>query len=341
MKTGIVKDNRYLEHNMGDSHPETPKRLEVIYKMIDSRITYPLFRIEPRPATEKEILMVHTPHYFDQVKNTADKKRVMLDSDTSTSARSFNTALLASGGVLNAIDHIIDGDIQNGFALIRPPGHHAEASHAMGFCLFNNIAIGAEYLLKIRKNKRVLIVDWDLHHGNGTQHSFEERSDVLYFSTHQFPYYPGTGHWSETGKNTGKGYTVNIPLYPGKGDKDYRFIFKEILRPVVAEYKPDFILVSAGFDIYQDDPLGGMNVSGLGFGALTRELTDLAEELCENRLLILLEGGYHLEGQSLGVRHVLDQLSGNAADPDIEAAASPELSEELEPVLQATSVPFK
>jgi len=341
MKTGIVKDLRYMDHNMGDSHPETPKRLETIYKKIESQIPYPLFEIKPRPAEKKEVLLVHTPAYYEQVKNTADRERVMLDPDTSTSARSFDTALLAAGGVLNAIDHIMGGDIQNGFALIRPPGHHAEASRAMGFCLFNNVAIGAEHLIKIHNHQRVLIVDWDLHHGNGTQHSFEDRADVLYFSTHQFPYYPGSGHWSETGQNDGKGYTVNVPLHPGKGDSDYRFIFKKVLKPIALQYKPDFILVSAGFDIYRNDPLGGMEVSSLGFSALTWELMDMAKQLCENRLLFLLEGGYHLEGQSSGVQHVLDQLSGNAPEPDIDAAASPELSNELKPVLQATSVTFK
>jgi acetoin utilization deacetylase AcuC-like enzyme len=243
-------------------------------------------------------------------------------------------ALLAVGGLLESAEAVQNGKIQNGFALVRPPGHHAEAQQAMGFCLFNNVAVAAEYLLKKHGLKRLLIADWDLHHGNGTQHSFYSRDDVLYFSTHQFPHYPGTGHWSEVGEGRGEGFTVNIPLYAGKGDSDYRAVFQNLLSPIAAEYKPDFILVSAGFDIYQDDPLGGMNVSSTGFGALTRDLMDLAETHCDNRILFTLEGGYDLQGLRDGVKQVLLQMSGNAADPDIEAKSSPALEKDIQPVFE-------
>ncbi len=226
MKTGVLRDNRYLEHDMGDFHPENPRRLEAIYKMLDDEITFDFSTIEPRVGTKEEIQWIHTESHVHSIKETAGRERVMLDPDTSTCARSYEVATLAVGGVLKTAELIMDGDIKNAFAFIRPPGHHAEASQAMGFCLFNNVAVAAEYLMRKHGLERILIVDWDLHHGNGTQHSFDQSKDVLYFSTHQFPHYPGTGHWSETGKGEGEGYTVNIPLRAGKTDQDYAYIFE-------------------------------------------------------------------------------------------------------------------
>ena len=250
-----------------------------------------------------------------------------------TESFSFDVARLASGGVLNALDRIMEGECQNGFALIRPPGHHAEASQAMGFCLFNNIAVGAEHLIQKHGLRRILILDWDLHHGNGTQHSFEDRSDVLYISTHQFPHYPGTGSYAETGREEGIGFTVNFPLLSGKTNEDYLYIFKNLIDPICGEYGPDFILISAGFDIYKDDPLGGMNITAQGFGALTRSLVDSAQRLCDRRLLIVLEGGYDLEGLSQGVKQVLLQLGGQAEEPHFDPKASSRLEEELRPIV--------
>jgi acetoin utilization deacetylase AcuC-like enzyme len=334
MKTGIVKDRRYTEHNMGAFHVETPQRLEVIYRMIEEKITFPFLEIEPRAATEEELGMIHTQAYIDSIKSTAGKDRVHLDPDTSTSARSYEAALLAAGGVMKAVDLILDREATNGFALVRPPGHHAEASRAMGFCLFNNIAIGAAYLLKKHNLKRVLIVDWDLHHGNGTQHSFEKNKDVLYFSTHQYPHYPGTGHWKEAGSGKGEGYTVNVPLLSTKTDSDLLYIYKKVLRPIATEYQPEFILVSAGFDIYEGDPLGGMQISKEGFGALTHELMDLAREFSSNRILLSLEGGYNLQGLQDGVEQVFLQLFGTAPKPSVEPQASPATEKELAPVLE-------
>ena len=334
MKTGIVKDPRYMEHNMGDFHPESPKRLEAIYRMIDKDIKFPYLTIEPRTATEEEIQWVHTPSYVSAIKSTSGKERVVLDPDTSTSARSYEVALLAAGGVLKAIELILKGKIQNGFALIRPPGHHAEASRAMGFCLFNNVAIGAQYLLKKHGHKRILIMDWDLHHGNGTQNSFYDRNDVLYFSTHQFPHYPGTGHWREIGEGKGEGFTINIPLSSGKTNSDYLYIFEKILSPIADKFQPDFILVSAGFDIYEGDPLGGMQITAEGFGALANALLRLADKHCKNRILFTLEGGYNLQGLSEGSREVLLQLSGQKTKPDIPANATPDTQRELQPVFE-------
>ncbi len=334
MKTGIVKDRRYMDHHMGFSHVETPQRLDVIYRMIDEKITFALDQIEPRLAAEDELTLIHTPSYVDLVKSTAGKEHVQLDPDTSTSPKSWDVACLGVGGVLNAVDSILEGKIRNGFALVRPPGHHAEASRAMGFCLFNNVAIGADYLIQKHGLKRVLVVDWDLHHGNGTQSSFYDSSQVLYFSAHQYPHYPGSGHWNEVGEGKGKGFTINVPLRAGKTDGDYLHIFQKILHPAVAEFKPEFILVSAGFDICEGDPLGGMLITKKGFGALAAELLDLAAEFSQKRLLCVLEGGYDPQGLQDGVEQVLYQLAGEASKPDIDPKKSSTTSQELAPILE-------
>lgn len=334
MRTGIVKDLRYMEHDMGAFHVETPKRIEVIYKMLEKEISFPYLEIEPRPAKEEEIQMIHSPAYVSLIKETSGQARVRLDPDTATSPRSYETALLAAGGLLKAADLIMEGKIQNGFALVRPPGHHAEAGRAMGFCLFNNVAIAGEYLIRKHGLERILIVDWDLHHGNGTQHSFYSRNDVLYFSTHQFPHYPGTGYWDETGSGDGEGFTVNVPLYAGKTDEDYLYVFRKILAPIASLYKPEFILVSAGFDIYRGDPLGGMLISEEGFGALAAELLSLAHGFAKGRILFTLEGGYDLQGLREGIRNVLLQLAGQAKKPKIEEKISSATEAELAPVFK-------
>lgn len=334
MRTGIVKDWQYMEHNMGAFHVENPKRIETIYNMVEKEITFPFLEIKPRPAKEEEIQTVHSPSYVKILKETSGKERVYLDPDTATSSRSYEVALLAAGGLLEAIDLIMGGKIKNGFALVRPPGHHAEASRAMGFCLFNNVAVGAEYLIKKHGLKRILIIDWDLHHGNGTQHSFYDRNDVLYLSTHQFPHYPGTGYWDETGQGNGEGFTVNVPLSSGKTDEDYLFTYRKILSPITALFKPEFILVSAGFDIYKADPLGGMKISEEGFGALTSEFLTLAKDFSKERILFTLEGGYDLNGLREGVKQVLLQLSGEAKKPEIEDKISSITERELAPVFE-------
>ena len=335
MKTGIVKDRRYLEHKMGAFHPESPQRLQVIYEMLEKeKALSSLITIAPRPASEDEITLIHTKSYFNEIKETAGKDRVYLDPDTSTSPRSFEAALLAAGGLLEAADMVMGGKIQNGFALVRPPGHHAETSQARGFCIFNNVAVAAQYLIKKHGLKRILIVDWDLHHGNGTQNAFYSRRDVLYFSTHQFPHYPGSGFWSEVGSGNGEGFTVNVPLAPGKTDDDFRFIFRRLLVPIAKAYKPEFILVSAGFDIFAGDPLGGMEVSVQGFGALAAELMGLAGETAGNRLLLTLEGGYNLSGLRDGVRQVLLVLAGKERPQPDTPAVTGVLERELAPVFK-------
>ncbi len=316
-KTGIVKDRRYMDHNMGAYHPESPKRLEVIYSMLeDEDMKGRFFEIEPREAEKEEICYVHSESYLEMIAKTEGKPYVSLDPDTSTCSKSYRTALLAAGGLCEAIKKVVQGEIDNAFALVRPPGHHAEKNRAMGFCIFNNIAIGARYAQKKLGIEKVLIVDWDLHHGNGTQHTFEDDPTVFYFSTHQYPYYPGTGSFEEIGTGSGKGYTMNVPLSYGYGDGEFSAIYEEILKPVALEFKPDLILISAGFDIYKDDPLGGMNVTAEGFASLTRSVMEIAEECCNGRLVITLEGGYNLTGLRDSVKAVLKELSDiNKTDP--------------------------
>lgn len=315
-ETGVVADRRYLHHDPGPYHVESPQRLEAIYRIFEEGPLDKCFRIEPRAATFEELTWNHTERHIKQIASTAGKASSYLDPDTRTSEKSYDTALLAVGGVFSALDEIFQVTISNGFALVRPPGHHAEADRAMGFCLFNNIALGAHYLVNRHGLKRILIVDWDLHHGNGTQHSFYNRSEVLYFSTHQFPYYPGTGNFTETGSGPGQGFTVNVPLSGGQGNEDYAAIFRDLLVPIASEYKPEAILVSAGFDIYHGDPLGTMKITEKGFAGLTRILMGLAQDLCGGKLLLVLEGGYNVEGQKESVRAVISELAGMTESKD-------------------------
>jgi acetoin utilization deacetylase AcuC-like enzyme len=308
-KTGIVKDSRYLQHSAGFAHPESPERLAAIYEMLDNPgMSWKFTEIEPREATHEEIAAIHSPAYIDYIASTAGKDCVMLDPDTATSPETYQIAKLAVGGVCNAINNVITGDVDNAFAFVRPPGHHAEYDAAAGFCIFNNIAIGAMHALLKHNMKRVLIVDWDLHHGNGTQHLFYNDPRVLYFSTHQYPYYPGTGGMEEIGQGEGEGYTVNVPLRGGAGDSAFIKVFRRILEPVALEFKPELVLLSAGFDIYYQDPLGGMRVTPQGFAALARILMNIVDNCCQGRFVAVLEGGYHIQGLTKSVKAVLEEM---------------------------------
>ncbi len=307
--TGVVCHDLYKEHLAGYPHVESPKRLEVVYDMLgEADMAGRFVTISPRPATEEELCWVHTESHVRRVAATDGKPHSSLDPDTQTTPLSYQAAVLAAGGLFSLIDKICDGTVRNGFALVRPPGHHAEADRAMGFCLFNNAALGARYAMKTCSAKRVLVVDWDLHHGNATQNSFYKNPAVLYFSTHQFPYYPGSGNLTEVGSGEGKGFTVNVPLRPGHGDGEFFQIFKQILCPIASAFKPEIILVSAGFDTYVDDPLGGMKVTPKGYAALTRIMMDLAKTCCSEKLAITLEGGYHLAGLRDSIKAVLNEL---------------------------------
>lgn len=309
--TGIVRDERFMEHQMGPYHPESPKRLEVIYDMLDGTDMLGLFQEVPvRRAEIEELLLIHSPEYVEELAATEGKDYTYLDPDTQTSSGSYEAALLAAGGMCEAISMVHSGELNNAFALVRPPGHHAEKARAMGFCLFNNVAIGARYAQEHLNLRRVLVVDWDLHHGNGTQHSFENDPSILYFSTHQYPFYPGSGGMNEVGVGKGEGFTVNVPLSGGYGDGEYVGIFERVLRPIAMEFNPEIILVSAGFDIYKEDPLGGMRVTPAGFAGMTRSIMQMGEECCKGNVVITLEGGYDIQGQCDSVKAVLKELSG-------------------------------
>jgi len=308
-KTGVVKDTRYLQHSAGFSHPESPERLAAIYEMLDNPLmNWKFNHIEPRVATHKEIETIHSPSYVEFIASTAGQSCVYLDPDTATSPETYEIAKLAVGGVCNAIDDVMKGKVDNAFAFVRPPGHHAEKDAAKGFCVFNNIAIGAMHAISKYNLKRILIVDWDLHHGNGTQHSFYNDPRILYFSTHQYPYYPGTGAMQEIGRGPGEGYTINVPLSEGAGDADFVKIFRKILQPVALEFKPELILLSAGFDTYFQDPLGGMRVKPEGFANMARILLNIAGACCQGRFVAVLEGGYHISGLTRSVKAVLEEM---------------------------------
>jgi acetoin utilization deacetylase AcuC-like enzyme len=311
VQTGVVKDNRYMDHAANGYHPESQQRLQVIYDMLqdpDMKGKYP--EIQPRLATQEELEFIHKRNYIELVASTAGRSYTMLDPDTYACTKSYETARLAAGGNLAAVDQVLAAQVNNAFAFIRPPGHHAESGRAMGFCLFNNVAIAAEYALRTHGLKKALIIDWDLHHGNGTQHSFYERADVLYFSTHQYPYYPGTGYITEIGSGPGEGFTVNVPLSAGPGDGEYMKIFEEILEPIALEFKPDIVFASVGFDIYYHDPLGGMQVTPRGFANLAKIVLEFAQKTCQGRVLFVLEGGYHLDGLRDSAKEVLKTMRG-------------------------------
>jgi len=311
---GFVQHPLYLEHVIDDYHPESPQRLQAIYAMVASQMEDRLVMIEPRDATHEEIGWIHSPSYIELVADT-DGRYVRLDPDTATNPHSYRAALKAAGGLLSAVEAVFEGRVKNAFAAVRPPGHHAEATRSAGFCLFNNIAIAAELAMRKYDCERVFIFDWDLHHGNGTQHSFEATAKVLYASTHQYPYFPGTGAFHEVGRGAGEGFTVNLPLRTGYGTGDYLWFIERIIKPIALAYNPDLVLVSAGYDTFEGDPLGGMQVSPEGFGAMTHHVLDIADRCCDGKVVMTLEGGYHINGLAKGVKRTLEVMDKGSA-PD-------------------------
>jgi acetoin utilization deacetylase AcuC-like enzyme len=312
MTTAIVYDSLYLEHDY-PGHPESSQRLRAIVDALDkSQMWERTLKLEAHPISLERLHRVHAPAYVRQVKQGAESGgAAWRGGETYVSRRSYAAALLAAGGLTNLVEAVVRGAAHNGFALVRPPGHHASHDIGEGFCLFNNIAVAARTARDELGVERVLIVDWDLHHGQGTQYIFEDDPTVLYFSTHQWGIYPGTGHYSDIGTGNGKGYTVNVPLMPGAGDQMYLQVFDNILAPLARRFKPDLIMVSAGFDTHWSDPLGSMLVTVSGYGAMTQRLVKLAQELCMGRLVFTLEGGYNHDALAYGTLAVLDTLLGS------------------------------
>lgn len=316
MKVGIVYDPIYLDHDTG-SHPECSERLVRIMSLLESCGTLnELISIAPRMATESEIMLVHTQEHFLRVESACVHGGAWLDGDTFASRGSCKAGLYAAGGLLRAVDEVMSGQLNSAFALVRPPGHHATQTHAMGFCLFNNIAIAARYAQQSHGLKRILIADFDVHHGNGTQDTFYDDPDVLYFSSHLYPYYPGSGDVDEVGVGAGMGTTVNVPLPGGCGDVEYHRVYSEILAPVARRFKPELILVSAGYDPHWSDHLATMQLSVKGFADIMGIIKSLADELCKGRVVVTLEGGYNLEALSYGVKATFDVLLGKSAIDD-------------------------
>jgi len=273
----------------------------------------------PRAASIEELLLCHSEEYVAAVERTANRERTDFDPDTHASAETWATARLAAGGVLTAVEAVLDGEAENAFAVVRPPGHHALPQRAMGFCFFNNVAIAASWLVKVRGMTRVLILDWDVHHGNGTQNIFYESPEVLYMSTHQYPFYPGTGWLDEIGSGSGAGFTVNAPVPANFGDNEYLRVFDQLLLPIARQFKPEFVLISAGFDAHFRDPLGGMRITEDGFLAMTRRLQRLSDECCEGKMVAALEGGYDLRALAECGRTVVDEL-GRDGDEQVTPA---------------------
>jgi len=335
MPTGLVFDKRFALHEMGPDHIESPLRAIAIQEVLTGRLKGAYVPVETRPATEEELSLVHLPSYVSFMKETAGQGYFPFDPETIAGPRTYEIACLAAGAGLVAAELVLAGEIDNAFALVRPPGHHAENDRPMGFCFFNNIAITAEYLRRFKGLKRVLIIDWDLHHGNGTQKAFYSRQDVLYISLHQSPLFPGTGSASEIGEKDGLGFNLNLPLGAGKTDDDYLAIFQQVICPVAQAYQPEFILVSAGFDILKGDPLGRMDLTPGGCGSLTSLVFDLARDLCSGRLIYFLEGGYNLQKLKDGVEQAVLSLTGRPAEEARRAAPlSPFLLEEIIPFLK-------
>jgi len=316
MKVGYVYDPIYLKHDTGE-HVENAGRLEiVISRLEESGLKKQLTLLKPRAASVEELALVHTRQHISHIQDVDRKGGGWLDADTVMSPDSYEVALYGAGGAIVAAEAVMEGKVNSAFALVRPPGHHATPRRAMGFCLFNNIAIAAEHALIKYKLERILIIDFDVHHGNGTQEIFYDRPEVMYISTHEYPFYPGTGSVEETGRGAANGTKVNIPLPAGCGDNEYLQVFEQIITPVARRFKPQLVLVSAGYDAHWADGIAMMQVSVSGFHEMARIILGLANELCNGRLVFALEGGYHLNALAASVKATFDVLLGKTTTAD-------------------------
>jgi acetoin utilization deacetylase AcuC-like enzyme len=307
-KTGIVTDKIFLEHDTGMGHPESKARLEsVLLYMQSKNYTKDLIQVEAKIPTEEDICKVHSISHYNNIKSLSEKKGY-LDGDTPYSAKTTEAALKSAGAGIEMADKIINGELENGMVLVRPPGHHAERDHAMGFCIFNNIAITAKYLQKKGYNK-IAIIDWDVHHGNGTENAFYEDDSVLFISTHQYPFYPGSGSESDTGIGKGVGYNLNIPMQRGSGMSEFKKAFDNKIIPGLEKFIPDFILISAGFDAHINDPLANLELTTKSYEIFTEKLKSIARQYCGNRIISFLEGGYDLKALSESVEAHISVLA--------------------------------
>ncbi len=312
MDVGLVYHPDYLKHNPGLHHPEHAGRLEAVMQALEaSGRVQQLVHLQFDDDPQDWVVRVHQPGVLKLVESASQRGMVALDPDTVVCNDSFQVALKAVAGTLAAADAVVRGDVSQVFCAVRPPGHHAESNRSMGFCLFNNVAILARYLQLHHGLDKILIIDWDVHHGNGTQHIFEDDPSVFYFSTHQYPFYPGTGAATETGQGRGRGYTMNVPLPAGTGDETYITVFEQQLLPRALDYRPDCVIISAGFDAHYADPLAHMEVTEAGYRRLTQVVKEIAARCCQNRLISVLEGGYNVEALGRSVTTHIETLQQN------------------------------
>jgi len=320
-RVGFCLDPVFLEHDAGPGHPERPERLAAVERGLrEAGLAKALVPFAARAATREELLRVHTAAHVDRLAAAAGR-RVRLDPDTAMSPRSHEAAVRAAGATIAAVEHVLDGRLDRVFCAVRPPGHHATPGRAMGFCLLNNVALGAAAALA-RGVKRVAVIDIDVHHGNGTQEAFWTDPRVLFVSSHQFPFYPGTGDLDEVGEGEGRGFTVNLPMPAGTGDGDYRRAYREIVEPIGRAFDPELVLVSAGFDPHRDDPLGGMAVTSAGFAELMDVCLAVASGAARGGVVAVLEGGYDLDGIATSTAAVVGRMLGRPLSA-LDAAARP------------------
>lgn len=319
MTTVYVTHPRFTEHDL-PGHPEHAGRIRSVWaKMVTSGLIQRVTSLDSHPVEEEWVFAVHTPEYIELLHwiNDTHQQHIHLDADTYAGPTAYEVARLAAGGVVTAVDEVLSRRAQNGLAAIRPPGHHAMPSHGMGFCILGNVPIATRYAQKTYGIKRVMIVDYDVHHGNGTEAMFYDDPSVLFISTHQSPFYPGTGAVTDIGHGEGKGFTVNIPLAAGHGDRSYATLYEHILWPAAERFKPQLIFVSAGFDSHWIDPIAGMRLSLTGYAHLTRELIRMAHQFCGGKIIFVMEGGYNLEALSNGIVNIVHALLGEdtVSDP--------------------------
>jgi len=309
VRTGLIYDTAYLNHNTG-GHPESSNRVAFTYDILGKAgLLERLVSISPRQAKRDEVALVHSQEYIERVKAFSERGGGNFGNDVVGSQETYVTALLAAGGTLSAVDAVLEKQVGCAFAMVRPPGHHAMPNLGMGFCFFNNVSIAARYAIKKYGLSKILIIDWDEHHGNGTEHIFYNDPSVLYFSVHRNWSYPATGHADKAGEGSGLGYNINVPLPRRSGDADYEHVFRRILQPVALEYLPELVILSAGFDAHAKDPIGEMNLSTFGFMKLAEIVCEIASSCCGGALVSVLEGGYNqsaLAESVLGVLHIMD-----------------------------------